>query len=59
MENENFPVSNSGIFCLKQCHSLVFTKLAEESAAVDPNTTDLLVSKASGDARGLLGSGYI
>jgi hypothetical protein len=38
---ENFLASNSWISHFKQCHSLVFKKLARESAAVDINAMDL------------------
>jgi hypothetical protein len=34
---ENFSNSNGWISCFKQCHDLVFKKLAGESAAVDTN----------------------
>jgi hypothetical protein len=38
---EDFSASNGWISCFKQCHCLVFKKLAGESAAVYTNTTDL------------------
>jgi hypothetical protein len=41
MAIENVSVSNGWISHFKQCHGLVFKKLAGESAAVDTNTTDL------------------
>jgi hypothetical protein len=36
-----FSASNGWIFRFKQCHRLVFKKLAGESAAVDTSATDL------------------
>jgi hypothetical protein len=41
MGTENFSASNGWISCFKQCHSLVFKKLARESAALDINSRDL------------------
>jgi hypothetical protein len=41
IEIENFSASNSWISSFKQCHGLVFKKLAGESTAVDTNATDL------------------
>nr|CAD7398612.1 unnamed protein product [Timema cristinae] len=38
-------VSNNWISCYKQCHGLVFNKLAKDSAAVGPNATDLWLEK--------------
>jgi hypothetical protein len=38
---ENISALNSWISHFKQCHSLVFMKLAGESAAVDTSTMDL------------------
>jgi hypothetical protein len=34
---ENFSASNDWIACFKQCHGLVFKKLARECAAVYTN----------------------
>jgi hypothetical protein len=38
---KTFQLQRDGISHFKQCHGLVFKKLARESAAVDTNSTDL------------------
>jgi hypothetical protein len=41
VEIENFSASSGWISSFKQCHGLVFKKLAGESAAADANAMDL------------------
>jgi hypothetical protein len=45
MQVDNFAASNGWICTFKDCHRLVYNKLAGESAAVDTDTRDLWLER--------------